>query len=45
MISKLQLHECISKKKKKWICRLKTLATYGFNTKFGDYAQEMFNFY
>lgn len=30
---------------KKWIYKLKTLAPYGFNTKFGDYAQEMFNFY
>ena len=43
MISKLQLHECITKKK--WVCRLKTLAPYGFNTKFSDYPQEMFNFY
>ena len=29
----------------KWICRQKTLVPYSFNTKFGDYAQEMYNFY
>ena len=28
----------------KWICRQKALAPYyGFNTKFDDYAQEMYN--
>ena len=29
----------------KWICRLKTLAPHGFNTKFGDYAQKVYHFY
>ena len=29
----------------KWICKLKPLAPDCFNTKIGDYAKEMYNFY
>ena len=28
-----------------WICKLKTLALHGFNTKTGDYATEMYKLY
>ena len=29
----------------KWICKLKTLAPHGLNSKTGEYAKEMYNFY
>ena len=29
----------------KWICKVKTLASYGLNTEIGDYAKEMYNLY
>ena len=29
----------------KWICKLKTLAPYGLNSKTGGYAKEIYNFY
>ena len=29
----------------KWICKLKTLAAHGLNTKVDGYAKEIYNFY